>query len=70
MDRLIFNGFEVRPVVTGNFTKQPVITLLNVDISDNLPNANYLHNHSLFIGNHHYDMEEAIVRLSKIIFEL
>ena len=67
MDKLISNGFEVRPVVTGNFTKQPVINLLNVNLSENLPNANYLHENSLFIGNHHYDMQEGLDNLARII---
>ena len=29
--KLIENGFEVRPVVTGNFTKQPVMKFLNAE---------------------------------------
>ncbi len=64
--QLIQNGFQVRPVVTGNFTKQPVMKFLNADISNSLSNANYIHENSLFIGNHHYEMEEAIVKISKI----
>ena len=63
---LISNGYEARPVVTGNFTKQPVIRLLNVDNSDHFPNANYLHENSLFIGNHHFNMDEAINKLSNL----
>ena len=66
--KLIENSFEVRPVVTGNFTKQPVMKFLNTDITDGFPNANYIHENSLFIGNHHYDMEEAIDKISKLIF--
>ena len=66
--KLIENSFEVRPVVTGNFTKQPVMKFLNADISNSFPNANYIHENSLFIGNHHYDMEEAINKVSNIIF--
>ena len=57
----------MRPVVTGNFTKQPVINLINVDTLENFPNANYLHDNSLFIGNNHHNMEEALVKLSKLI---
>ena len=67
---LIKNGFEVRPVVTGNFTRQPVIRLLNSDNTDHFPNANYLHENSLFIGNHHYNMNEAIKILSNLNLEL
>ena len=67
---LITNGFEVRPVVTGNFTKQPVIKLLNTEHFDHFPNANYLNENSLFIGNHHYNMDEAIKKLSNLNLEV
>ena len=67
-EKLTENGFEVRPVVTGNFTKQPVMKFLNADTYGNLKNANYIDSHSLFIGNNHFDMEEAITKLGEIRF--
>lgn len=59
-------GIEYRPVVTGNFTRQPVINLLDVVNGDTeFVNANYVHENGLFIGNHHYDIEDKIVTLCK-----
>lgn len=54
-------GVEYRPIVTGNFTKQPVMKLLpNVNDELKFANADYVHEHGLFIGNHHYDIEDKI----------
>jgi CDP-6-deoxy-D-xylo-4-hexulose-3-dehydrase len=53
-------GIESRPVVTGNFTRNPVIRHLNhVSIPD-LPNAELVHDNGLFVGNHHYDLKNEI----------
>tara|TARA_Y100001968_G_C19448240_1_gene766697 strand:+ start:3513 stop:4682 length:1170 start_codon:yes stop_codon:yes gene_type:complete len=64
--KLIENGFEVRPVVTGNFTKQPVMNFLKADLSCDLRNSDYIDANSLFIGNNHFDMQKAITTLSQI----
>lgn len=53
-------GFEVRPIVTGNFTKQPVMKHLDYILSDDLPNADYIDANGVFVGNHHFDISEAI----------
>ena len=44
---------ETRPVVTGNFTRSPSIKHYRHEILGSLPNANYIHDHACFIGNHH-----------------
>ena len=59
-------GFECRPIVTGNFASSPVIKMLNVDLSQDLSNAEYLDSNGLFIGNNHFPMDEAINDLSSI----
>ena len=53
-------GVEYRPIVTGNFARQPVIKYLNCDVSQELTNADYLDRNGLFIGNHHYDISEQL----------
>lgn len=54
-------GVEYRPIVTGNFTKQPVMKLLPTANNQlNFPNADYVDEHGLFIGNHHYDIGDKI----------
>lgn len=59
-------GFEVRPIVTGNFAKNEVMKYFNYTIHRELKNANYIDTHGLFIGNHHYDIEEAINALDSL----
>ena len=59
-------GFETRPIVSGNFTKKEVMRYLNYSISGTLKNAELIDSHGLFIGNHHYQMNEAMSCLSKL----
>ena len=65
LDRL---GFEYRPIVAGNFTRNPVLNWFELADRDvgTFPNADYIHDHGLFIGNHHYPMSDALDVLSKI----
>ena len=57
---LVRAGFEVRPIVTGNFTKNEVMKYFNYSIHGSLKNADYIDSNGLFVGNHHYDIENAI----------
>ncbi len=50
------NLIEYRPIVTGNFSKQPVIRYLNADLGEDLSNADFVDKNGLFIGNHHIDI--------------
>ena len=54
------NLIDYRPIVTGSFAKQPVIKYLNVDLTQDLSNADYVHNNGLFIGNHHIDIRNKL----------
>ena len=44
---------ETRPVMTGNFVKQPVIKELKYKTKGNLKNANNIMKNSFVVGNHH-----------------
>ena len=61
------HGYEVRPVVAGNFTKQDVMKYLNHRIHGELKNSNYIDTNSFFIGNHHYPMTDALNELSNVL---
>ncbi len=58
---------EFRPVVAGNFAKNEVVIKhmehaihgASPDSNDLLPNANDIDANGLFIGNHHYDLNDA-----------
>jgi len=53
-------GIEVRPIVTGNFTRNRVIEHFDYSIPEKLENADYLHLNGFFIGNHSIEINEEI----------
>jgi CDP-6-deoxy-D-xylo-4-hexulose-3-dehydrase len=61
------SGIESRPIVAGNFTKNPVIKHLPHSIFGSLDNSDLIHNDGLFVGNHHYDLTEEIQHLSRVL---
>ena len=50
--KLIENGIEVRPIVAGNFTRNPVVSFMDHEIYGELKNADYIHENGFFVGNH------------------
>jgi CDP-6-deoxy-D-xylo-4-hexulose-3-dehydrase len=60
ISRFLELHIECRPIVTGNFVRQPVIKYFDYMIAGDLDNADYIHDHGLFIGNHHFRMFEEI----------
>jgi CDP-6-deoxy-D-xylo-4-hexulose-3-dehydrase len=63
---LVDTGFEVRPIVTGNFAKNEVMKYFNYTVHAELRNADYIDTHGLFIGNHHYGIEAAVDALAAL----
>jgi CDP-6-deoxy-D-xylo-4-hexulose-3-dehydrase len=51
---------ESRPIVAGNFAKNPVIKYMKSRISGELTNSNHIDENGLFIGNNHGDQRERI----------
>jgi len=51
-------GIAVRPIVAGNFTRNPVMKHLAHAPLSPLPNADKVHENGFFIGNHHYEMNK------------
>lgn len=60
IERLNGLGFETRPIVTGNFAKNEVVKYFDYEIHGELKNAEYVDQNGLFIGNHHYDLSDAM----------
>ncbi|MGV8968048.1 MAG: DegT/DnrJ/EryC1/StrS family aminotransferase [Cellulomonas sp.] len=56
-------GIESRPIVAGNFTRNPVISRLDAIVPDSLPAADKIHFDGLFVGNHHYPIDAQLDRL-------
>ncbi len=53
-------GIESRPIVAGNFTRNPVMAHLDAIVPDALPAADKIHEDGLFVGNHHYPVTDGI----------
>ena len=66
MTRLDEAGFEYRPIVSGNFARKEVVRYFDHSIAGDLPNADHIDAHGLFIGNHHYPIDETIDALEAI----
>ena len=62
-------SIAVRPIVAGNFTKNPVLKHLPHVQFGELPNADRVHADGLFVGNHHYEMREEFDLLEAAIAE-
>lgn len=53
-------GVECRPIVAGNFMKNPVIKYLDFIDNGDYKNANYIHDNGFFIGNDIRELKENI----------
>lgn len=67
VEKLRVNEIESRPIVTGNFTRNPVIKHLAHAPLTPLPGSDLIHDQGLFVGNHHYDLKEQIERLHGVL---
>lgn len=67
IQKLQSSGVEVRPIVAGNFTKQPVMKFLNSRIHGELKDAEYLDKNGFFFGNDHRDLADKIKYVRRAI---
>lgn len=74
IDILHSHGVETRPIVTGNFLRNPVVEngLINHVPAqpEDFPNADRIHFNGFFIGNDCCDLTDKIISVSKLIKEL
>lgn len=49
----VIDQYDSRPVVTGNFLRQPVIKHYDYETFGELRNADYIHDNAIMIGNSH-----------------
>jgi CDP-6-deoxy-D-xylo-4-hexulose-3-dehydrase len=67
VDVLLQNGIECRPIVGGNFVKNPVIEWFKYEIFETLDNSERIDKFGFFVGNHHYNLSNQIKELHKIL---
>lgn len=60
-------GVAVRPIVAGNFARNPVLRHLPHCPLPDLSNADKIHDEGLFIGNHHYELGDELMALEEAI---
>lgn len=61
---------DVRPIVAGNFAKNEVLRWFDYEIHGTLKNADELDSKGLFIGNHHFELDEPFELLRSALEEL
>lgn len=66
--KLVDNGIECRPIVTGNFLKnKEVLEYFDYEVSGTVENAEYLDKNGLFVGNHQIDLTEQLNLLHQVL---
>lgn len=58
---------ECRPIVTGNFLKNPVIEKLPHSVSGDIVAAEVVDTDGLFVGNHHHPIPAQLDRLLEVV---
>ncbi|UOE44501.1 DegT/DnrJ/EryC1/StrS family aminotransferase [Agromyces larvae] len=67
VNALADQGIESRPIVAGNFTRNPVMRYFDAEVPATLPAADKIHTDGLFLGNHHYPIERELDLLLSVI---
>ena len=64
------NEIECRPIVAGNFMRNPVIDYMTYVDNKDYTNANYIHENGLFVGNDVVNLKENIDLVYNIIKQI
>ncbi|CAB4629811.1 MAG: pyridoxamine 5-phosphate oxidase [Actinobacteria bacterium] len=68
VELLTSHRIAVRPIVAGNISKHPVASRLNMVLPEGgLPNSDIVHDRGLFVGNHHFDLDDPINRFFEVL---
>lgn len=63
-------GVECRPIVAGNFAKNPVMRWLDHEVHGELTNADLIDTNGLFVGNREGDLTAELALLATVLDEL
>ena len=58
---------DCRPIVAGNFVRNPVVKYFDYSIHGQLTNSDRVSDSGFFIGNHHYDISDELESIAKLI---
>ena len=60
-------NIESRPIVAGNFVRNPVLSHLRYVEPGALPVADLIHDEGFFVGNHHHPIPEQLELLDEVL---
>lgn len=63
-------GIECRPIVAGNFAKNPAMRFIDHDPDFDLPNAERVDSHGLFLGNQERSLDRELDALDEALARL
>jgi CDP-6-deoxy-D-xylo-4-hexulose-3-dehydrase len=61
------HGIECRPIIAGNFTKQPVMKYLNGRIPFPLTACDWIHENGIYVGNHPFNLTSELNYLYEVV---
>src|SRR5450830_229514 len=61
---------DYRPIVTGNFTKNEVLGWFDHTLHGEMKNAEHIDKNGLFVGNHHYGLDDQLNLLAEALNQL
>ena len=61
------NGIECRPIVAGNFMRNPVIERLDYTTFGDYNAANEIHDQGFFLGNDNRNLEQALYKVKELM---
>ncbi|WP_044399004.1 DegT/DnrJ/EryC1/StrS aminotransferase family protein [Lacinutrix sp. Hel_I_90] len=67
VEKLTKHNIDCRPIVTGDFTKNEVLSYFDYEIFGDMKNAKYLDENGLFVGNHQMPLNSEIAYLFKVL---
>ncbi len=60
-------GVDCRPIVTGNFVRNPVMKHIDHTVHGDLSVADEIDENGIFVGNHHFDVSEKLEKLAQYV---
>ena len=69
INKLQENKIDCRPIVTGNFTRNEVMSFFDYEVHKKLKNADYLHENGFFVGNSQVNLESEIATLHQVLVD-
>ena len=70
IELLTESNIECRPIVTGDFTQNPVLKYFDYEIMGSLSNSKKIHKDGFFVGNTHLDLRDELEYLATKLFKL